>query len=305
MSLYTYYTGIMNNIKILPTMSKEDIKKALKDKARKRAKLELDLENPQTLQEKINWLIVYGKNNTLKAKCADKILLHEYCKEKLGEDICVPILQIYNKPEDINIDILPDKFVLKCNHGYAMNIIVDKKTNSFTTLKRLNINNIEDCKTQLKQWLNTNFGDINYQEHYALIHPQCYAEQFMCDGHKSLTDYKVMCFNGEPKMIQVVSDRYTNNIHANNYDTQWNWFDLGWSDFPQDKKHLDEKPKEFDKMLKYAKLLSADFELVRVDFYVINDRLYLGELTFTPDGGIFRYKNRETDLYWGSQLKLT
>lgn len=295
----------MSNINILSNMSKDDIKKALKEKSMKRAHLELDLDNPKTVQEKITWLMIYDDAKfKLKSKCADKILLHEYCKKKLGEDICIPILKVYDDPNDIDFNELPNKFVLKCNHGYAMNILVDKEKNKYTTLKKYGIKSEDDCKEKLREWLGVNFGDINYQWHYALIEPKCYAEEFMDDGNETLTDYKVWCCNGEPKMIQVISNRYTNNLHANVYDTEWNWFNLGWNDFKEDPDHKDPKPKELDKMLSYAKTLSKDFTFVRVDFYIIKDKLYLGELTFSPDGGIFRYKDRDTELYWGEQIKL-
>ena len=105
-------------------------------------------------------------------------------------------------------------------------------------------------------------------------------------------------------MIQVVSDRYTKTLHCNVYDTNWKWFHLGWTDFPEDKEHLDPKPKNLDLMLEYARKLSSDFKFVRVDFYVVNDELFLGELTFTPDGGVFNYKDKETEIYWGNQIKL-
>lgn len=287
--------------------TKKEIEKFLKEKAmNSRLHLQLDLDNPKTVQDKISWLIVNDddKTNELKAKCADKILVHEYSKEKIGKDICVPILKVYEKPEDVYFSELPNKFVLKCNHGYAMNIIVDKGKNQFTTLKKLNLKTEEDCRRQLGEWLNVDFGGTNRQKHYSLIHPKAYAEKFITDGSFTLKDYKVWCCNGVPRMIQVMSDRYTKNLHCNIYDTNWNWFHLGWSDFPEDKEHLDEKPKHLSDMLDYARKLSSDFRFVRVDFYVVNDEIFLGELTFTPDGGIFKYADKETDLYWGEQIKL-
>ena len=282
--------------------SKEDVENFLKEKALKRRNLKLDLKNPVTVQDKISWLIVNDDCNELKAKCADKILVHEYSKEKLGKDICVPILKVYDKPEDVIFSELPDSFVLKCNHGYAMNIIVEG--NTIKTLKKLNLKNEEDCRRQLNEWLNINFGEINRQKHYALIEPKCFEEQYISDGTNSLKDYKFWCCNGEPKMIQVMSERYTKEMYCNIYDTIWNWFHLGWSDFPEDKKKLDKKPEQLDLMLDYARKLSEDFKFVRVDFYIVGENIFLGELTFTPDGGIFNYKDRETEIYWGNQIKL-
>lgn len=261
-----------------------------------------DLDNPKTIQEKINWLKIYDVNNT-KGLAADKIKLHDYCMQKLGKDICVPILKIYDNPNDIDFSQLPDKFVLKCNHGYAMNIIVDKSNNKFTTLYK-NPKSEDDCKKLVNDWLNKDFGLTSLQLHYSLINRKCYVEQFINDGHTTLTDYKIWCCNGEPEMIQVISNRYTNGLHANVYDTNWNWFDLGWHDFKQEKQNLDDKPACLDDMLKYAKIFANDFKFVRVDFYVINNEPYLGELTFTPDNGFGKFKNKDVDIYWGEKIKI-
>jgi hypothetical protein len=282
--------------------TKKEVERFLKQKAFKRRKLILNLKHPKTVQDKISWLIVNDDCDELKAKCADKILVHEYSREKLGKDICVPILKVYDKPDDVLFSELPEKFVLKCNHGYAMNIIVER--NKIKTLKNIDLRTEEDCRRQLKIWLDTNFGEINRQKHYALIEPKCFAEQYISDGTNSLKDYKFWCCNGEPMMIQVMSERYTKEMYCNIYDTEWNWFHLGWSDFPENPKKLDKKPEHLDLMLEYARKLSEDFRFVRVDFYVVDENIFLGELTFTPDGGIFNYKDLKTEKYWGSQIKL-
>lgn len=281
---------------------KEELESFLKNKAAKRG-IKLNLDDPQTVQDKICWLIVNDDCNELKAKCADKILIHQYSKEKLGKDICVPIIKTYNNPDDIIFSELPEKFVLKCNHGYAMNII-NCGNGNIKTLKNLDIKTEEDCKKQLKLWLNINFGETTGQIHYSLIKPKCFAEQYISDNTNSLKDYKFWCCNGEPKMIQVMSERYTKEMYCNIYDIDWNWFHLGYSNYPENKNKLDKKPEKLDLMLEYSRKLSKDFKFVRVDFYIINDDILLGELTFTPDGGIFNYKDRETEIYWGNQIKL-
>ena len=282
--------------------SKKEISDYLVEKAR-RSGVELDLDNPVTIQDKISWLIVNDDCNELKSRCADKILVHDYCKEKLGKDICVPILKVYDSPYDVDFSELPDKFVLKCNHGYAMNIIVDKKNNLFTTLKDKDLKSEEDCRRQLAEWLDINFGEINRQEHYAMIRPRCFAERYISDG-EGLKDYKVFCFNGKPGYIDVLSGRYTDDFHCNIYDTKWNILHMGLRGFREDPEHLDGRPDNLGLMLDYSRKLSKDFRFVRVDFYIVDGEIYLGELTFTPDGGIFKYKDRKTDIYWGNKLKL-
>ena len=114
-----------------------------------------NIDNPKTLSEKLQWLKIYD-STYLKAFCADKITVRDYCKEKLGIDLCIPLLKIYNKPEEIEWNILPNQFVIKCNHGSAMNIIIKEKK----TVKKDNIN-----KT-LNKWLSIKYGDLSYELFY-------------------------------------------------------------------------------------------------------------------------------------------
>lgn len=278
----------------------EEVKKYLLKKAATK-KIPLNLDNPQTMNDKILWLEIYDDNQELRTKCADKILLHEYSKEVLGKDICVPILKIYDNPDEINFKELPDKFVLKCNHGYAMNIVVDQKKNSMIIL-RGKLKNEEECKKRIKEWLNINFGEINYQRHYAMIQPKCYVEKMLEDDRQrtSLFDYKFWCFNGEPKFMTINNDLGHGDMA---------YFDMDFKKIDMDRIGFAElqnpqKPINFDLMKDYARKLSKPFRFVRVDFYEIDGTLYLGELTFTPGAGLLKYKNDKTNLYWGKQIKL-
>ena len=254
-----------------------------------------NIDNPKTLSEKLQWLKIYD-STYLKAFCADKITVRDYCKEKLGIDLCIPLLKIYNKPEEIEWNILPNQFVIKCNHGSAMNIIVkDKKT-----VKKDNIN-----KT-LNKWLSIKYGDLSYELFYNLIKPKIIIEPYLEDKENgALTDYKFLCFNGEPKFVQVINDRNTKKFHLNYYDMNFNFVDISRTDIPNNKNFLDKKPSQFELMKEYATNLCKDFKLVRVDFYEINKKVYLGELTFIPASGKLTYKNPDTNLKFGNMLKLT
>ena len=250
-----------------------------------------NIDNPKTLSEKLQWLTY------LKAFCADKITVRDYCKEKLGIDLCIPLLKIYNKPEEIEWNILPNQFVIKCNHGSAMNIIVkDKKT-----VKKDNIN-----KT-LNKWLSIKYGDLSYELFYNLIKPKIIIEPYLEDKENgALTDYKFLCFNGEIKYMQVVNDRGTNKLHFNYYTPNFiPMTDVSWNAHPADYSKIDKKPINFELMKEYATELCKDFKLVRVDFYEINKKVYLGELTFIPASGRLTYKNPDTNLKFGNMLKLT
>ena len=140
---------------------------------------------------------------------------------------------------------------------------------------------------------------------YYPIKRKIFAEQFVKDKNEGeLTDYKFLCFNGEPKYCQVINDRDTKDFHLNYYDMNFNFVDICITDVPNNKNKLDKKPNNFEQMKEYAKKLSQDFNFVRVDFYEINDKVYLSELTFFPASGFFSYKNKKTDLMLGNMLNL-
>lgn len=268
----------------------------VKNSYRRMMHRDFDWKNPQTLTEKIWWMKVYD-NTFLKSFCTDKIHLHEYSEQILGKDICIPIIKIYNTPDEIDYNELPNKFVIKCNHGCNYNIIVKDKS-------KINKNEIAN---KLRLWLSEDYAFKNGCElHYHLIERKIFIEKFMeNDGKISLTDYKIMCFNGVPKFCQVMNDRFTNKLHFNYYDMNFiPMLDVSRNDHPADYSLKDEKPKTWDLMIEYAKKFSKDFKLVRVDFYEINGNLYLGELTFTPGSGCMTYKNHNTDLKFGKMLQL-
>lgn len=258
--------------------------------------ININLQNPVTIQDKINWLKIHD-NTPLKTRCADKILLHDYCVEKLGQDMCIPIIKVYNNADEINWDELPNSFAIKCNHGSGMNIIVKDKA---TLDKDLAIK-------KLKNWLKIDFSKVAGSElQYKNIKRKIFVEEYKSDSEQknSLTDYKFWCFNGVPKFIHVVDDRYSGKMHFNFYDTKFNKMDLEQTNHPVSD-HLIPAPKNLNKMIEYAKILSKDFIFARIDFYEINEKLYLGEITFTPDSGMFKYKNPEDNIRIGNMLDIS
>ena len=150
--------------------------------------LNINLDNPQTIQDKLCWLNIYD-TNPLKVKCADKIKIHDYCKDVLGEDICVPIIKVYNNVSEINWDELPNQFVMKCNHGSGMNIICTDKSK---------LNKV-DAINKLNRWMKDDFAFRNgFEAHYHDIQHKIFVEEYKNDGNKDLIDYKFLCFNGNP-----------------------------------------------------------------------------------------------------------
>lgn len=255
----------------------------------------INLENPTTIQDKLAWLNIYDEN-PLKTKCADKIKIHEYCKEKLGKDICIPILHVYDKVEDINWEELPEQFVMKCNHGSGMNIIVKDK-------KKLNI---EDAKRKLNYWMDDNFALRNgFEAHYYDIDRKIFVEEYKEDMSGGLVDYKFLCFNGKPTYVQLFYGRFTSGLYMNYYDMNFNIVDLARKDFKNRRDVHNEKPKNLKLMQEYAEKLSSEFKFVRVDFYEINGEIYLGELTFTPGAMAFKYETHEDEVKVGGLLDIS
>ena len=227
----------------------------------------------------------------IKSYVADKIHLHDYCIEKLGKDICIPIIAVYDRPEQIDFSKLPDKFIAKCNHGSAMNIIVENKNK----VNRIEFNN------KFNKWLNYKYGTLSYEYHYDLITPKIIIEEFKDNGIDGLIDYKFWCFNGKPLFYSINGGHGHGAI--NYYDLDGSFYKYQRIDAGFDENKKWEKPKTFNKMLEYAETLSKDFKLVRVDFYEIDEKTYLGELTFTPGAGYFNFTNNG-DLILGEKLDL-
>ena len=246
-----------------------------------------------TFQDKLNWLLVHDSPEN-KSEIVDKILLRNYSKKILGKDICVPLIKIYKDVNEINLDDLPNSFVLKCNHGSSMNIICSNKSTF----------NLTEAKKKLNKWMKINYGLIGYEYQYLNIKRKIFAEKFLKDN---LTDYKFYCFNGIPKLIKVQSKYFIDNIKMYHYyDLNWKITDIetkldGNIKLPQIKFS---KPKYLDLMIKYAKQFSKNFIFVRVDLYEFNDTVYLSELTFTPANARSPYRDEKQRIYLGNLLNL-
>lgn len=257
----------------------------------------LNLNHPKNLIEKIIWM-QFHTDTSLWTECADKYTVREYVK-KCGLDNILPKLYgVWDKPEGINWAELPDKFVLKTNNSCGQIIIVRDKTKL----------DIKLASQKLKKWLRSKYGFQNAQLHYLRIKPKIIAEELLEDpslpANANLVDYKIHCFNGEPETCLVVSGRNGSNYYVSYLDLNWN----NISDYALNPKspHYGNnsyaKPKDFDKMLEYAKILSKDIPQVRVDFYDINGKIYFGEMTFTTGYG---YRSQEFSEYLGSKIDLS
>ena len=269
----------------------KDLPELLKRWYKKRTGKVLNLDNPQTFNEKIQWLKLYD-NSPLKTKLADKYLVREWIAEKIGEDYLIPLLGVWDSFDEIDFDKLPDKFVLKANHGCAWNIIVKDKS-KFDKKK---------AKKKFDKWMKRNYAyRAGFEMQYKDIPPKITAEAFISDSKGELNDYKILCFNGKPEFIWIDQGRYTHRTE-NIYDTKWNLqpFLLTY----ENSKEEVPPPENLEKMIELAETLSKDFALVRVDFYNVDGKIYFGEMTFTSASGVDVFKPEEYNLKLGQMLKL-
>ena len=245
-----------------------------------------------TFQDKLNYLLIHESPEN-KTNIVDKILLRNYSKKILGKDICPPILKIYSNVDEINLDELPDKFMLKCNHGSGMNIFCKDKSNF----------DLEQAKQNLNNWMKVNYGLSNFEYQYLNIDKKIFAEKFLVD---EMINYKFYCFDGEPKLIRVKGKIKGKKIY-NIYHINWTLADIefAFSDYYRDNENIFKKPKNYDLMLNYSRLLSSDFCFCRVDFYDVNDIIYLSELTFTPFNMYIKYKRKDMEIYLGSLINIS
>ena len=252
----------------------------------------LNLKNPKTYSEKLQWIKLYDRN-PLMPKCVDKYTVRKYIESKGCKKILNDLLWQGFNPDDIPYESLPKKFVIKVTHGSTFNIICTDKSKL----------DIEDTNKKLKKWLKEKFIPCYGEWFYGIEKPRIIVEKFLEDNKikNDLYDYKVFCFNGEPKYIHVHCGRYTEH-KRNIYDIDWNLR----KDASIKYKPIGnvEKPKELNELLRYARILSEDFNHVRVDFFIVNGKIYFGELTFTCGAGLDKIKPYEFDLEMGNYLKL-
>ncbi len=243
----------------------------------------LNLVDPQKFTEKIQWLKLFD-HVSAKTRLADKYLLKRWVDEKLGEGHVIPVFGAWDKFDDIDFSLLPEKFVLKCNHGSSMNLIVKDK-------RRLDI---KKAKLVFDEWMKRNYAFFCMELQYKDIDRKIIAEKYV-EEMGNLYDYKVHCFNGKPKFIQVIGDRdfERHTGYQNHYD--FNWRKLSWTfeDYPDFPYEL-QKPDRLEDLYKYAEILSREFKYVRVDCYILADEIYVGEMTFTPARGCYPYKGKWT-----------
>lgn len=246
-----------------------------------------NLDNPTSFNEKLNYLKI-NMQNPLGKIVADKIAVREYVKDKVGEKYLIPILGVYESPDNIPFDLLPKSFVLKTNHGSGWNIVCPDKAKL----------NVRQARKNLQRWLRYNAYYISREYQYRDIQPAILCESFL---RFNIEDYKFFCFNGEPKFVQIDIGRFTKHERAY-YNVEWEKLDFSIC-YPISEEEI-EKPTQLEEMLQVVKSLSKDFLFARVDLYLHNDQIFFGEITMFPEGAHGPFLRNEDDFRVGELLDL-
>lgn len=251
---------------------------------------EINWEKPTTYNEIINWEKINIKDER-RTKLADKYLAREWVKEKIGEKYLTKLYGVWDDAYDIDFDKLPHAFALKLNNGSGRNIIVKDKTQ---------INRSEVCQ-QLNEWRDHNFAFYSYELHYRDIVPKIICEEYMEGMAESVYDYNIYCFHGEPEYIWCIKASHKPGCQASFYNKNWEMQPFSYG-YPKDP-IVAPKPEKLEEMLELSRILSKDFQHVRVDLYNLPDgRVLFGEMTFSTWSGLMHFEPEEYDAVFGSLI---
>ena len=255
----------------------------------KTKKRPLRLVNPKTFCEKLQWLKINGNLESY-SKFVDKFDSREYVSAAIGDEYLIPLLGRWTQFKEIQFEKLPDRFVLKATHGCEYNYICTDKASL----------DMEKLEKQISGWLAEDYYKIDREAQYKNCRPSIICEQYLEDEFGELRDYKILCFNGKPRIIEVHTARFSQ--HTGDYfDTTWKRLDwkIGYKKFPGSI----QKPDNLAGMLDAAEKLAKGFHFVRVDLYSVRQKIYFGELTFTPGNGLTYFG--EADKILGRMLDLS
>jgi hypothetical protein len=247
----------------------------------------LKIKNPETFNEKINY-IKFDYRDQLYPILADKYRVREYVSLIIGDEYLINMIDFASNFGNLDFKNYPNSFVLKINHGSGMNILVKDKF-------KMDVKNV---KLKLSKWLFSNDFNNSREWHYKQIKPGILVEEFMGDN---LLDYKFHVCNGKVKFIQVDFDRFDKHTR-NLYDIDWNLLKIEYC-YPNNE-GVFQRPEKLEEMIEISEKLSSKFVFSRVDLYLIQNRIYFGEITFHPEGGVGPFDSREADLFFGKYLEL-
>ena len=271
------------------------LKKAFKEKMG----YDLDLENPRTFSEKIQWIKLFYRDPQM-SRCADKVTFKDYIKEKLGRDnLTAELYMVWESPEEVDLSKIPDRCVIKSNcssDGWNIKLVPDK---SQLDMKAVEAEIKESWFDRLA--LHTN----SFANYYYAVKPKVYVEEYLADFASGADDYDVLCFHGEPKVLYVKSNHFDNGRNLQDYpytfySPKWDRLDVKYAINPTLEKV--ERPEHLEEMLAISRKLSKDFPFVRVDFYEHDSKLRIAEFSFAPYAGMVHYEPEEFDREMGEWL---
>ncbi len=256
----------------------------------------LDLETPRFFDEKLQWLKLYDRRPEY-VRMVDKVRVREYIAALFGEEYLIPSLGVWEDPDEINFDSLPERFVLKCNHNSGLGMCICRDRS------RLNISAV---RQELRRGLAQDYYLTNREWPYRDVERKILGEQYMVDPETAeLRDYKFFCFDGKADSVMVCTGRARG-------DVKFFFFDLDFRFHPYDKRTVGmrqedigiRKPVNFDEMVAMAERLSRGIPFARIDLYSIAGRTYFGEITFFPCSGFDSDLTEEAELHYGELLQL-
>lgn len=255
----------------------------------------LNMKNPETFNEKIQWM-KFNYRFPLQSVVSDKLLVRDYVRKKAGEKYLIPLLGTWKQFDEIDFDRLPNQFVLKCNHDSGGLVVCQNKTAL----------DYKKAKRKIEKSLKSNFYTVGREYQYRNIKPVILCEKFISENGKVPVDYKIYCFNGKPDVMLVCRNRFSHASHKAEYlfyDQNWNF--LPW--IKGDEKRKDPKlpkPENIEEMMEVARKLSEDFIYARVDLYNVNGKIYFGEITLSPNSGFYSGLTEETDRKLGDKIQI-
>ncbi|MFO3667191.1 ATP-grasp fold amidoligase family protein [Anaerococcus kampingiae] len=254
----------------------------------------LNLDNPTTFNEKLQWLKLYNRKPEYTIM-VDKYKVRDYISEKIGDEYLIPLIGVWDNPDDIDFESLPNQFVLKCNHNSGLGLCICKDKSKL---------DIKKVKRNLRKGLKQDYYLLGREWPYKDVSRKIIAEKYMTDETgTNLRDYKFYCFDGKAKVVGIYQDRNTDKETTGDFfDMDFNWLDFTFN--MPNAKVKPSKPNHFDKMKEIAEILSEGIPHVRVDLYLSNDKIYFGELTFFDGSGFDKIEPFEWDVKLGSWINL-
>ena len=252
----------------------------------------LDLENPVTFNEKIQWLKLYDRK-AVYTDMVDKYAVKKLISEKIGSEYVIELLGVWDNADEIDFDALPEQFVLKCTHDSGSVVVCRNKAEL----------DIPAVRKMLNEKLRHNYYYSYREWPYKDVKPRIIAEKFMQDEkHKQLQVYKYFCFSGKPYIIQTITNDKLEDETIDYFDTDWNRLDMK-QNFPNSTV-LPTKPECLQEMNRIAQIAAEGMRFIRVDLYCINKKVYFSEYTFYTDAGMARFEPADWDQRLGEMIVL-